>query len=427
MRSGANKRGGRRPLWLWPVGLIFAACRGDARPVYTEVAAWLAAHALPVEQVAAPPEAQAALGEREILALPGDADAFALLSALDAVRPDYVLAPHTVGWDGARTQPWFVERYRAAVEWRDANDAAAPWTLFAYTPTPFDLGARVPVSEAFATGAVALRAYRLSSPRVFPGESLYLTLYWSAPESSFTKAEPDFARFTARVTLADVASGRVWAQTEDTLRVSVLAWAPDDRLAARYVLTPPDDLPAGTYTLAVMLTHRDLGQPIPVAGDPPQLTLALAEVNRFPDVSQAPLPMDQTADFALGETVSLVGYNAPTRVAPGERVRVTLLWHTRDAVEGDYKVFVHLLSPAGGSAAQDDAKPVYWFYPTPQWQPGDYVRDEHILTLPADLAHGDYTLIVGMYDEATGDRLPVSKAGEILPDGQMVLGLVRVR
>ncbi len=421
-----------RRFWLCLACLGLAACsKAETRPVYAEVAVWLDAHALPVEQVAAPPEAQAALGEREILALPGDADAFTLLSALDEARPDYVLVPHSVGWDGVRTQPWFIERYRAAYKWRDADDDASPWTLFAYTPTPYDLGARVPVSDSFATEAVVLRAYRLSSPRVFPGEPLYLTLYWDAPEGSVT---PDYSVWMARVTLAEatptpeVAHAHVWAQTEDTLRIASLTWTSEDRLAARYVLTPPDDLPVGAYTLSVMLTRRDLGQPIPVAGDPPQPMLNLTEVRRLPDVGRESLPMDQTADFALGETVSLVGYDAPARVAPGARVRVTLLWYAREAVGGDYKVFVHLLSPTGGAAAQDDAKPVYWFYPTTQWQPGDYVRDEHILALPPELVRGDYTLVAGMYDEAAGDRLPVrNAAGETLLDGQMVLGVVRVR
>ncbi len=420
-------------VWLCLIGIGLAACgagQTGSRPVYGEVAAWLDAHALPVERIAAPDEAQSALGEREILPLPGNAAAFALLAALDESRPDYVLVPNSLGWDGVRTQPWFIERYHAAYKWHNPNDDASPWTLFAYKPTPYDLGARVPVSETFATEAVVLRAYRLSSSRVFPGEPLYLTLYWDAPVDSATT---DFSEWVVRVTLAEatatpeIASAPVVAQTESALRISNLSWTAEDRLTARYELTPPGDLPVGPYTVNVWLTHADVGQPIPVEGAPLRPELALTTVRRLPDVSQEPLLMDHAADYALGETLSLVGYDAQGRVAPGARVRVTLLWHTRDAVGGDYKVFVHLLSPAGGSAAQDDAKPVYWFYPTPQWQPGDYVRDEHILALPDDLARGDYTLVAGMYDEATGDRLPVSAAGETLPDGQVVLGVVQVR
>ena len=51
------------------------------------------------------------------------------------------------------------------------------------------------------------------------------------------------------------------------------------------------------------------------------------------------------------------------------------------------------------------------------WAPGEYVRDEHRLTLPNDLPAGDYRLIVGMYLPDGGERLRVvDEAGQQVGD-----------
>jgi hypothetical protein len=384
------------------------------------VAGWLDAYALPAERVAVPADAADALGKRETIALPGGADAFALLDALDAARPDYVLASRGVAWDGARAHPWFIERYHPVAEWRDANDTASPWTQYAYTPSPFDAGARIPLYVTFSDAPLALRAYRLDTTRITPGVPLHLTLYWEC-------AGDDFADFTAAVRLTESATELMVAYAENVLHVTGVSWKSEDRLAAQYTLTPPDDAPEGAYTLAVGVTGRS-GKPLAPATDATQAALTLATLEHPPDVSRAPIAMDYPADFTLGDAIALRGYDAPARVAPGDTLRVALLWHALAAPGSDYKVFVHLLAPDGQVPVQDDAKPVYWFYPTMDWQAGDYVRDGHVLALPADLPRGDYTLAIGMYLEATGDRLPAYDAeGTRLPDERMVLQIVQVR
>lgn len=400
--------------------LLLASCAAHRHPVYGDVAGWLDAYALPAERVAVLADAVDALGGRETVALPGGADAFALLDALDAARPDYVLAWRGVAWDGARAQPWFTERYHPVAEWRDATDTASPWTLYAYTPSPFDAGARVPLDVTFGDTSFTLRAYRLSSPRITPGVPLHLTLYWDC-------ARDDFADFTAAVQLTESATERVAARVEAVLHVTGISWKSEDRLAAQYTLIPPDDAPVGTYTLSVAVTAPG-GQPLAPSTEAAQDALVLATLEHPPDVSRAPIAMDAPADVTLGDAIALRGYDAPPRLAPGETLRVALLWHALAAPAADYKVFVHLLAPDGQVPVQDDAKPVYWFYPTPQWQPGDYIRDEHVLALPTDLPRGDYTLAVGMYAEATAARLPARAAdGALLPDERIVLHIVQVR
>ena len=82
----------------------------------------------------------------------------------------------------------------------------------------------------------------------------------------------------------------------------------------------------------------------------------------------------------------------------------------------------------GNLVAQDDAVPVNWTYPTTQWQAGEYIRDEHVLSLAEATPRGDYTIFVGMYDAETGIRLDVADdQGKNPFDGRAVLRVVKVR
>jgi hypothetical protein len=66
-------------------------------------------------------------------------------------------------------------------------------------------------------------------------------------------------------------------------------------------------------------------------------------------------------------------------------------------------------------------------YPTSAWQPGEIVVDEFELPLPDVLAAGEYSLVTGMYDLATGQRLPVTgRYGQSLPDNMIKLTQVTI-
>jgi hypothetical protein len=336
--------------------------------------------------------------------MPTNGDAFAMLGVLDAERPDYVLATRGIGWDGVRAQPWFEARYRVVRSWSRATAAASPVTLFAYEPLPFAGVGRIPVQGRFEIPSVVLRGYAIDSPRVIPGEPLHLMLHWDDVPGH------DFSGVVAAVRLVSSAHGDVWAEVRERLRASGVAWTPDARLADHYTLTPPEDLPEGEYAVEVSLIE-DTGQIIPVSADGASPRgegyLVLTTVLHPPDVARAPIAMDYDVARQFGDAIRLLGYDAPDRAVPGERIRLALLWHTVADPVGDYTVFVHVIDPSGNLIAQDDAKPVYWFYPTTEWEPGDYVRDEHVLDLPPELPRGDYSVSVGLYDAETGERLTV--------------------
>ena len=108
----------------------------------------------------------------------------------------------------------------------------------------------------------------------------------------------------------------------------------------------------------------------------------------------------------------LLGYDLPESATSGGPLALTLFWEA-DAPDGrDYTVFVHLIDENGQLVAQSDGPPRAATYPTSIWSAGERVIDERTLVLPPDLPPGIYTVLVGLYDPASGTRLPATQ-----PDG----------
>lgn len=116
----------------------------------------------------------------------------------------------------------------------------------------------------------------------------------------------------------------------------------------------------------------------------------------------------QASDALLGEQIRLNSYALSSReITSGEVLQLQLKWQAERQPEADYTVFVQLLDPRDQVVAQRDAPP--GDSPTSQWQPGAKVVDNHGVLAPHGAAPGDYRLILGMYNPATGERLAVGQ------------------
>jgi Protein O-mannosyl-transferase TMEM260-like len=103
-------------------------------------------------------------------------------------------------------------------------------------------------------------------------------------------------------------------------------------------------------------------------------------------------------NLRLADRVALVGYDRlPHSPRPGEPMQVSLIWAALRPLEAEYHTFVHLLDPAGQAVAQSDRQPGGVYYPTTLWRPGERLRDDHRLTVPAGTPPGVYRLLAGMY------------------------------
>jgi mannosyltransferase len=127
----------------------------------------------------------------------------------------------------------------------------------------------------------------------------------------------------------------------------------------------------------------------------------------------------QTSGALLGEQIRLLSYALSSQeITSGDVLQLQMKWQAERQPEADYTVFVQLLDPRDQVVAQRDAPP--GDSPTSQWQPGQQIVDNHGLLVSHGTAPGDYRLILGMYNPATGQRLPVGEQDYI------DLGLVRV-
>jgi hypothetical protein len=124
-------------------------------------------------------------------------------------------------------------------------------------------------------------------------------------------------------------------------------------------------------------------------------------------------------DDRLADAVALVGYDrSPRSPQPGEDLQVSLYWEALRSLEADYHSFVHLLDAEGQVLAQSDRQPGGVHYPTSLWQPGERLRDDHVLSVPPDTPVGAYRLLVGMYNladdgtiEAVGEPVVAGPVG----------------
>jgi hypothetical protein len=140
-------------------------------------------------------------------------------------------------------------------------------------------------------------------------------------------------------------------------------------------------------------------------------------------VYQAPPPLTQLRPAAFGPDIRLHGFdqrNAPQR---GQPLVFRLVWEVRAAPTADYTVFAHLLGPDGQRVAQVDLP-----MPTSAWTAGRYQATELPIGIPADAPPGIYRLAIGLYDVASGQRLPLAADAALDPavDGPNALLLVEV-
>ncbi len=122
----------------------------------------------------------------------------------------------------------------------------------------------------------------------------------------------------------------------------------------------------------------------------------------------------------LGQTESAIPLEAHGPLRPGDSLQVTVIWQPLAAFEQDYKIFAHLVDAAGNVLAQFDGYPQNGAYPTSTWLPGEPIEDTYTVTVPAAASPGPYRLYIGLYNEATQERLPVAgdSAGRVILDVQ---------
>jgi hypothetical protein len=250
---------------------------------------------------------------------------------------------------------------------------------------------------------------------VHGGDTLNLTLFWQATGIPDEDGLLQLALVSSQATvpLGDrLPLGRTTHPTS--------AWRQGEVVRSPHALHLPPTVDAGTYAIQATVTDAQ-GRPI-------SLPIAVGEITVEPTDRQMTVPPDigQRVDADLGGYVTLLGYDwTQSPVGRGGSLPLTLYWQAQGEMQVSYKVFAQLLGP-GGVLAQVDATPVDWKRPTTGWTAGEVVVDRYNLPIPADAPSGTYSLIVGMYDESTLQRLAVVDASGATTADHIELGQVTV-
>lgn len=120
----------------------------------------------------------------------------------------------------------------------------------------------------------------------------------------------------------------------------------------------------------------------------------------FPAVN-LPLP--------IAANIELLGYETSISTAqPGDSFDLRVWWRIREPPEPGVSLFAHMLNSDGTLAAGADALGVV----VEDWEPDLMFVQQHTFQLDEAIQPGTYTLTVGLYSTATGERFPVSETTE---------------
>ncbi|MFI5300376.1 MAG: hypothetical protein ACHREM_19995 [Polyangiales bacterium] len=138
-------------------------------------------------------------------------------------------------------------------------------------------------------------------------------------------------------------------------------------------------------------------------------------------------PADLTGPKAsLGDGVELLGATVDPQTVQRGEVYVTTWWKVPGPQPEDTWFFLHVISADGKYQAAYDHVPGDWMYAANRWRAGDLVEDRVLFQLPVDMPPGDYTVKMGIYRRATGERAPILSG----PDdgtGRLTIGTFHVK
>jgi hypothetical protein len=237
-----------------------------------------------------------------------------------------------------------------------------------------------------------LLGYSISPQPLLPDQSATLALWWRAVDRP---TPSDSFRIQATGPGGQLAFDGEYPLSRTTSH----AWEPGQVRREYYDLAVEPAAASGIYRLQISAAED--GSASSAAANLGTVAVRARErTYRLPRISH---PLKGLLD----DSILLRGYDL-TVSPPTERdIKLTLYWQANRRVPSSYKVFVHLVDEAGNIVAQADALPADGLAPTDSWLSGEVVVDKHKLTAPRA---GRYRVLVGLYDPATGSRLPALEA-----------------
>ena len=230
---------------------------------------------------------------------------------------------------------------------------------------------------------VRLRGYQLSTEETRAGEIVAVTLYWeestirqdSTPEAIVRLVLPATHLFQVPYIIAEDA-------------------APLEPTTIHHLEIPVESV-RGLYFVSVGL--RDTGEEI----------LALSEGGEPLDIlCLSPIRLrgrgaEEQGSGGTGEHRGIGLIEGEAEQENPKLLRADLVWQASKQILANYGASVRLKDADDYTIASLDAQPLYGFYPSSLWRPGELVYDSRWLPLPEGTPPGDYSLEVVLYDVRT--------------------------
>ncbi len=226
-------------------------------------------------------------------------------------------------------------------------------------------------------------------------------------------------------------------------------WLPDEVVRVHVEAVPWNTRPLPSYNLAIGILVRPTPWDVSARLPPTILNsswqarlpadgtlLGIAGVEKVWDIAEGGPKWRQfevprsarplEARFADG--IVLSGIELPkSSLRPGDELKTTLYWQAAQDIEASYTVFVHLVDSSGQLRSQSDHIPDSTL-PTHAWVPGEVVADHHMIHLEETIDAGEYTLVAGVYDTYTQERLSLAEpAGPFSEDDLVLIGTIAIR
>lgn len=192
-------------------------------------------------------------------------------------------------------------------------------------------------------------------------------------------------------------------------------------------VAPDGSLPQGSGYVVVYVRqtqHDQLNAPFDAfyGKETPQHTVTLHGIE-YAWIYRVPPAVAVASTADVGTALRLRGFTQDTPAQPGQPLLVQLVWHVREQPASDLMLFVHVLDASGAVVARADLP-----QPTSTWAANSDVPIQVGAPLPETLPPGTYQFVIGLYDPATGQRLPLGNvaAEQRANDGPEALLLTTV-
>ncbi len=107
-------------------------------------------------------------------------------------------------------------------------------------------------------------------------------------------------------------------------------------------------------------------------------------------------------------------------------MQLTLYFQALQELQVSYTVFTHLLDAENQIRGQMYSIPGRGETPTTSWIDGEVIIDEYEIVVDPEVPPDDYVLEIGIYDAATGERLPVRQVQRRVQEDRILLEGIRV-